>query len=201
MVTVGRLHPNKGMARVAAAWAGCPTLRAETNLVIVGGDLEGPSADEIDVLAQLDEVLGDAVDRRRRGAILLGHQPNESVAHVLAAAAEGFGDQVAPGGVYAAGATKEEFGLAIVEALGAGLPVVVPDDGGPPTYVAHGDTGIVTDTGSVERLRAAILAARALWAVPGRVARARTRVSETMTIDAMANALIDVYGAVCVGVP
>ena len=46
-------------------------------------------------------------------------------------------------------AAKEEFGLAIVEALGAGLTVVAPDVGGPATYVADGDTGVLADTRSV----------------------------------------------------
>ena len=193
VVSVGRLHPGKGMDRVAKAWAGDGTLRRTTNLVIIGGDHARPTADELDVLAELDEILGDADERRRNGVVLLGHQPNEAVAYVFAAAAIGLPRLVAPGGVYVGAAAKEEFGLAIVEALGAGLPVVAPAVGGPATYVAHGDTGVLADTRSVSALRTAIAQARRLVGRPGRVERAQDLVLNRLTIDAMAASLIDAY--------
>ncbi len=100
---------------------------------------------------------------------------------------------VAPGGVYVGGAAKEEFGLAIVEALGAGLTVVAPAVGGPATYVADGDTGVLADTRSVSALRTAIAQARRLVGRPGRVERAQDLVLNRLTIDAMAASLIDAY--------
>ena len=133
--------------------------------------------------------------------MLLGHQPNEDVAHVLAAAATGLPGFVAPGGVYVAAAAKEEFGVAIVEALGAGLAVVAPGVGGPATYIVDGVTGVLTDTRSVARLRAAIIAARRLVDRPGRVDQATDLVRSRLTIDAMAAALVDVYDTVGVTVP
>ena len=199
-VSVGRLHPTKGMDRLARAWVGSAELRAATNLLIVGGGLEQPTADELGVLGDLDDILGDAEQRRHTGAVLLGHQPNEVVAHVLAAAATGLPGFVAPGGVYVAAAAKEEFGLAIVEALGAGLAVVAPDVGGPATYIVDGVTGVLTDTRSVARLRAAIIGARQLVDRPGRVDQATDLVRSRLTIDAMAAALVDVYDTVGVTV-
>jgi glycosyltransferase involved in cell wall biosynthesis len=193
IVSVGRLHPNKGMPRLAEAWMTDPVLRSETNLVIVGGDLDRPSADELDVLTDLDAILGDAAARRRRGAVLLGHQPNAIVAHVLALAAAGRPGVVGAGGIYVAAAAKEEFGLAIVEALRAGLPVVAPAVGGPPTYVADGDTGVLADTSRVDALREAMARARTLVERPGRAERARALVRERLNVDAMAGALVAVY--------
>ena len=200
VVSVGRLHPGKGMDRVATAWAGDGTLRRTTNLLIIGGDHERPTVDELDVLAELDEILGDADERQRTGVVLLGHQPNEVVAYVLAAATIGLPGLVAPGGLYVCGAAKEEFGLAIVEALGAGLTVVAPDVGGPATYVTDGDTGVLTDTRSVSGLRTAMGRARGLVDRPGRIGRARDLVLSRLTIDAMAAALIDAYSAARVDV-
>ena len=147
------------------------------------------------MLAELDEILGDTDERRRTGVVLLGHQPNEVVAYVLAAATIGLPGLVAPGGLYVCGAAKEEFGLAIVEALGAGLTVVAPDVGGPATYVTDGDTGVLTDTRSISGLRTAMGRARGLVDRPGRIGRARDLVLSRLTIDAMAAALIDAYSA------
>jgi glycosyltransferase involved in cell wall biosynthesis len=95
--------------------------------------------------------------------------------------------------VYVAAAAKEEFGLAIVEALGVGLTVVAPDAGGPPTYVAHSDTGILADTQSPARLRRAISDARQLVDRDGRADRARALVRDRLTVEAMAAALVTAY--------
>ena len=68
-VTVGRLHPMKGIDRVARHGRRARAAR-RTNLLIVGGDVDAPSPDELDVLATIEEVLGDAARRRpgRRAA-------------------------------------------------------------------------------------------------------------------------------------
>ncbi len=60
------------------------------------------------------------------GLILPGHRPNDVVARWMAARGPGSGDLIAPGGVYVCGSLKEEFGLALIEALAAGLVVVGP---------------------------------------------------------------------------
>ena len=98
-VSVGRLHPTKGMDRLARAWVGSAELHAATNLLIIGGGLEQPTADELGVLGDLDDILGDAEQRRHTGAVLLGHQPNEVVASPRRGR-DGLPGLVAPGGVY-----------------------------------------------------------------------------------------------------
>ena len=124
-VSVGRLHRVKGMATVVEAWAANPALRERCNLLIVGGDLAQPSVDERGQLAAIAAVIAEnpsAAD----GLILPGHRPNDVVARWMAAAHLGLGGLVAPGGVYVCGSLKEEFGLALIEALAAGLVVVAP---------------------------------------------------------------------------
>ena len=193
VVSVGRLHPGKGMDRVAKSWAGDGTLRRTTNLVIIGGDHARPTADELDVLAELDEILGDADERRRNGVVLLGHQPNEAVAYVFAAAAIGLPR-----------ACRARRGLCRRGGQGGVRPgdrrgarcrasVVAPAVGGPATYVVDGDTGVLADTRSVSGLRTAIAQARRLVGRPGRVERAQDLVLNRLTIDAMAASLIDAY--------
>lgn len=188
LVSAGRLHPVKGMDRVAAAWAGDPGLRDRFNLVIVGGDLDHPTPTERAVL--------DAVSRAVDGAdglVLLGGRPRPQVARVLAAAALGLEPDVALGGVYVNGAAKEEFGLALVEALGVGLPVVAPAAGGPPTYVDDGVTGALVDAD--DDLATAVHRAAALVDEPGRADRARHLVAHRYSLAAMADALAERYRA------
>jgi glycosyltransferase involved in cell wall biosynthesis len=91
---------------------------------------------------------------------------------------------------------KEEFGIAILEAMAAGLVVVAPAGGGPATYVAHGDTGILTDTSTPQVVATATHAALDLAESPGaaaRVRRARDMIRTRFGIDTMAADLASVY--------
>ena len=190
LVSVGRMHRSKGLHRLVEAWATTPSLQSATNVVLIGGDLTSPTPDELDVLAEIDELAG-ALD----GVLLLGHRPHDDVARILAAIAAG-APGVPSGGVYVGAARKEEFGLAIVEALAAGLPVVAPAGGGPSTYVRDGETGVLVDGGSsTATLAAAIDRAMAMRSRPRRVEQAAHDVLDELTIETMAARLVELYGS------
>ena len=189
VVTVGRLHPVKGVTRVVADWLSDATLTADTNLVVVGGDLERPNASECRILDEIALLLDG--HPARGGVVLLGAREPAVVAQVLSAAANGSPSGIASGGVYVNGAPKEEFGLAVIEALAAGLPVVAPAAGGPSTYVDDGVTSVLVD--GDEHLAPAITRARALHGLVGRAASAREMVEQRYTVDAYAGALVDAY--------
>jgi glycosyltransferase involved in cell wall biosynthesis len=118
------------------------------------------------------------------------------VPQLLSAAAHGIPGVVGAGGVYACSSRKEEFGLALLEALAAGLPVVGPDRGGPPTYVEDGETGFLVDTTDLASLRTGLRRAASIRLDPFRAARARSLVEERFTVDAMADRLVALYGRV-----
>ncbi len=189
-LSVGRLNPVKGMDRVVAAWASDPRLHETCNLVIVGGDLYDPSATEGAVLAQIDQAV-PADDPRRTGLVLLGGRPHLDVARLQIAAVSGRDGAWSDGGIYVDGALKEEFGLAVLEALAAGLVVVAPSTGGPSTYVDPGEFGILVDPNDC--LARAMLDAFGLVHRPGRAQRARTMVEDRYSIDSMAAQLADLY--------
>ncbi len=126
-LSVGRLNPVKGMDRVVTAWASDPRLHETCNLVIVGGDLGEPSATERAVLAEIERAVPIS-DQRRAGLVLLGGRPRIDVARLQVAAASGRADAWSGGGIYVDGALKEEFGLAVLEALAVGLVVVAPSN-------------------------------------------------------------------------
>ncbi len=196
VVTVGRMHDVKGMARVVAAWAG--VLSATTNLIVVGGDLDRPSLDEAAELARIDDVLR-ASTADTAGLVLAGHQSNLTVSRLLVTAARGHRGLAGAGGAYVCGSRKEEFGLAIVEALAAGLPVVVPRIGGPATYVQDGDTGVLVDTADPSAIAAGLAKALALAPDQGRARRARDLVRGQFTIEGMARTMALVYGRPAMG--
>jgi glycosyltransferase involved in cell wall biosynthesis len=202
LISVGRFHRVKGMATVAAAWANGP-LRDRANLLLVGGDLENPSADELEQLDRIDRTIPRS-EAAAAGLLMPGHRPNDEVARWVAAARFGVPGLAAPGGVYVCGSLKEEFGIAILEAMAAGLLVVAPAGGGPATYVEDGVTGFLTRTSDPALLAASMsdaLDAMALEALEpattdARPHRSRDTVARTFTIQAMARALGVVYSGV-----
>jgi glycosyltransferase involved in cell wall biosynthesis len=90
-------------------------------------------------------------------------------------------DELAP--VYAAAdlliwpAVREAYGMAILEAQAAGVPVVAGNSGGVGDIVAHGRTGLLTATGDAAALADAV---RTLLADPGRRADMGRRAGETV---------------------
>ena len=192
ILSVGRFHRVKGFDRLLEAWAGDPVLFAAFNLALVGGDLERPTKEEADVLRRLG-IVEERLPHARSGRLLLGHRSHDDVALLLHAARIGIEGAVGPDAVYACPSDKEEFGLALLEALGAGLTVVAPVVGGPATYVEHGVNGCLVDTTSVGALRRGLADAAGLRHVEGRAAAATALVRERFSIEGMAAKLTELY--------
>ena len=194
-ITVGRLHRAKGMATLVEAWAADAELRARVNLLVVGGELDQPSGDELEQLDRIDAVLprdGAAAE----GLLLAGHRANDTVARWLAAAHHGRPGLAAARGIYVCASLKEEFGIALLEAMATGLTVVAPVTGGPATYVEHGVTGFLVDTSTRADLVEGVTDALDLASSPFGAEysqRASEMVASTFTIQAMAHTLGLVY--------
>ncbi len=184
VLTVGRLHPSKGAHRVVGAVAGSVELVDSVNVVVVGGDLGAPSADEQSAL----DLVVCADDSGRPGLVTLtGHLPPRDVADLLA-------EMVHRDGIYVGAADKEEFGLAIVEALAAGAAVVAPARGGAASYLMGREIGLLCDTSSVAAIASSIRRALAMAPDRGRAARARAMVRAELGVDSMARRLAGIYG-------
>ncbi len=183
IVTVGRMNPMKGLHRIVAAVAARPDLADRFNVVMVGGDLVDPSPEERRALGDIDRASSTLED----GVVtVLGHRPPNDICDLLVHAAE---NQA----IYVCASDKEEFGLAIVEALAAGLVVVAPQRGGPRTYVDHGRNGLLCDTSSVESIAAAIDQADRMRSDRARLDASRDHVRAEMSVDAMAQKLASIY--------
>ncbi len=194
-VSVGRLNAVKGMATLVRGWVDDPALHDRCNLLIVGGDLAHPTDEEAAELARIDAVV-PAAEAAGRGLLLAGHRPNATTIAWLAALRAARAGAGGPPGIYVSASLKEEFGIAILEAMAVGLVVVAPAGGGPATYVAHGETGILTDTSTPYAVAEAMHAALDLAAAPSADARARQAQDMVRTrfgIDVMAASLAGVY--------
>jgi glycosyltransferase involved in cell wall biosynthesis len=104
LVSVGRFHQVKGMAAIVAAWQ-ASSAAERANLLLMGGDLEYPSAAEREQLTAIEAVVPVA-ERSRRGLLLPGHRPNDTVARWMAAVRTGIPGLNAPQGVYVCGSLK-----------------------------------------------------------------------------------------------
>jgi glycosyltransferase involved in cell wall biosynthesis len=208
-VEPGRIHlvpSGVEAARFAGATTRRPTARARLGLgddawvVAIVGALEERKGHDVllDALATLPDprlLLLIAGDGSRRDALaarvaaldlgtrvrLLGRV--DDVAEVLAAA-----------DVVAMPSRQEGLGVAALEAMAAGLPVIASRVGGLPEAVVDGATGLLVPAGDVGALAAAL--AR-LAADPGRArafgAAGATRVRERFTMAGMAAATVAVY--------
>ena len=192
LISVGRFHRVKGFHRLLEAWAGDPSLFASFNLAIVGGNLQAPTDEERIVLQLLADV-GARHPAAGSGLLVLGHRSHDEVAELLRVARSGLDGAVAANGVYACASDKEEFGLALLESLAAGLPVVAPQTGGPATYIEDRATGFLVDTTSVGELRRGLTEAAAVRHDQARAARASEQVRSQFSIDTMAERLASLY--------
>jgi glycosyltransferase involved in cell wall biosynthesis len=170
-----RLVPHKGHSLLLDAYGTASRERPELRLLIAG---EGPLRPELERKAR---PLGETVRfvgfvkeiRRFMGAC-----------DVLA-----FPSQPAFG---------EGFGLAALEGMAAGRPIVATATCSLPEVVSSGESGLLVDPGSADELAAALVTLAAdpeLRAKMGQAANRRAR--ETFSLEAMVDRTIAVYDEAC----
>ena len=96
--------------------------------------------------------------------------------------------------IYAFTSRNEGFGLTLIEAMSAGAALVASRAGAAELVVEDGVTGVLTPTGDVDALVAAL---EPLMRDPAAAAamgeRGRARVLEKFSLDAEANGIAEVY--------
>jgi glycosyltransferase involved in cell wall biosynthesis len=95
----------------------------------------------------------------------------------------------------------EPLGTVIFEAMGAGLPVIAANAGGPAEYVTHGENGLLHDPGSVEGLAAMLRLAVDDRALRVRLAAAGRRTAATFAPESVAAAWVRFYKDLMAGRP
>jgi glycosyltransferase involved in cell wall biosynthesis len=168
LLAVCRLEPQKGVDVAVRALARVRAVEPAAELVVLG---EGPERERLDGLArELDVPVH-----------LLGRVPD--VAAWLRRA-----------DVLVHPARWEGFGLALLEAMLAQLPVVATNVSSIPEIVAEGETGLLVppdDPGALAEALARVLADPGTFGAAG-----RDRAREEFSVARMADATIEVYSQV-----
>ena len=134
--TVRNLTPKYGLEYLIKAVAGLIDSGSNVDLTIVG---KGLLRDQLKSLVSQLKITS-AVN-------LIGYVPNEKVIDYL----KDFDIFVMP-----SVGEGETFGVAAVEAMATGLPVVASNIGGLPEVIDHEKTGLLVEPGNVEMLRGAL---------------------------------------------
>lgn len=142
----GALRPEKGVDLLARAFARTLERNPDVRLLIVGGGrlwieqgwLQSSPIDAWE--RKIAQILAPAIERKQ--AQLLGLVPPAEIMPFYAAS-----DVLALPSMF-----QETFGLVILEAFSAGLPVVAFRSGGIPELVENGRNGIIVEQGDEEGL-------------------------------------------------
>lgn len=117
ILSIAELHPRKGLKYLLEAYAEIQSKEPKTRLIIVG---EGPERKTLEKIMKKLE-LTDRV-------LLIGRQ--EDIPHILASA-----------NLFVLASVKEAFGLVLLEAMAAQVPIVATEVGGIPEIVQNHKNG------------------------------------------------------------
>jgi glycosyltransferase involved in cell wall biosynthesis len=135
---VGRLVPVKRLDRVLRVVAALREEGLDVHALLVGGDVHGFASEYEPYLRHL------AADLRLDGAVTFTGHVGDVAPYVSMMDA------------FVTAAPDEGFGVAVVEAIALGVPVVAVDLGGPTEIVEHNQSGLIVPDGSSDDLVAAV---------------------------------------------
>ncbi|SFC21249.1 HAD-IIB family hydrolase [Tropicimonas isoalkanivorans] len=186
ILAIARPIAKKNLAALVKAFADAPDLRQRTNLVIVAGlrdGLRGGDAERDSIIAD----LFDAIDRNDLwGSVALPRQHGpEHISSLYAIAARD--------GVFVNAAHHEPFGLTLIEAAQAGVPVVATRNGGPVDIVRSLGYGELVDPAAPEDIARGIRSVLNDSLRDARTATARRRACEIYDWDNWADRVQNVY--------
>ena len=136
IMTVGRLEKVKGIEYLIQA-VNIPNSKFQipnSKLLIIGDGSERENLENLAKKLNLKERIK-----------FLGEIPNEKIPTHLAAA-----------DCFVLPSVKEGFGIVLLEAMAAGIPIIATKVGGVPDLIEHGKTGILVESRSPQKITEAI---------------------------------------------
>ncbi|MEU9127547.1 glycosyltransferase [Kitasatospora sp. NPDC048540] len=189
-LSVGRLHPVKQQDRLVESWLESG-LHHSTAMLLIGGSAAGATPVEKEMRSKITKLLAGRPEARRHIA-LWPALPNRQVRILERALASG---RETGRVLYVCPSAKEEFGLALLEAMDSGLVAAGPRRGGVPHYIRDGANGFLLPTESTSALAKGLLAlAEHSDGELARIAaKGRTSVAARFSASAMAESLAAEY--------
>ncbi len=137
ILAIARPVRKKNLLGLVEAYAGDPELQEKANLVIVAGCRDKLSRLETECREVCEELIRavDTHDLYGKVAYPKAHEPDDIPAYYALARESG--------GVFVNPALNEPFGLTLLEAAAARLPVVATDSGGPNDIVERCKNGLL----------------------------------------------------------
>ncbi|MFJ5520977.1 glycosyltransferase family 4 protein [Streptomyces griseoluteus] len=196
LLCVGRLHPVKQQDLLVRCWLATGAHHT-TTLVLIGGSPRTGTAVEDEIRRRISSLLAPYPQAARRLA-LLPALPNTEVRRLQRALAQRTADACC---WYVCPSAKEEFGIAILEAMDAGLPVAGPRRGGVAHYLRDQVNGLLMDTSGQEGLMRGLRRVAATSVDDRRryAAAGRKLVAERFSATRMADELAAEYTALRTG--
>jgi sucrose-phosphate synthase len=151
ILALSRADERKNIPALIRAYAQNPALQAQANLVIVAGNRDDIRSLDKGARTVLEQILLDIDRDDLYGKV--AYPKHHSAAEVPV-----FYRLVgASGGVFVNPALTEPFGLTLLEAAAAGVPIVATHDGGPQDILVNCDNGVLIDPLDTPAIGAALL--------------------------------------------
>jgi glycosyltransferase involved in cell wall biosynthesis len=177
ILCIGAIHPRKGQHLLVQSFVEVKQAVPKARLILAGALSSAEYRDSI--LSQIDRLgLGESVSLRQ-------NQPRQALLELLGQAT-----------VFALHSQEESQGIALCEALAAGVPVVATRVGGIPFVVTHNEDGILCDYGDVQAFAsslAQLLTDHRLWSRLSLTAKAS---SARFGWDAIARQVASLYNSI-----
>ena len=141
ILNVGRLAVIKGQIELLKAWANS-RLSETHNLLIIGGDLERPNTEE----AMVIDFFEDYLQRHPQFKDRFIHKGAMSNSDIRLLERNLIKRDFDSPHIYLCSSVKEEFGIAILEAMSIGFLTLGPIKGGVKSYMRNGENGFLIDT-------------------------------------------------------
>lgn len=141
ILNVGRLSIQKGQIQLLKAWKDSELSKTH-NLLMIGGDVEKPSKEEKKVIGffkEYEKLNPERASRFFHKSAMI----NEDIRSLQISIME---KELDYPHLYISSSIKEEFGIAILEAMSQGFLVFGPIKGGVKSYLVNGVNGFLIDT-------------------------------------------------------
>jgi sucrose-phosphate synthase len=143
VIAWSRLDPKKNHLALVRAFACRPDLRTSANLIMITRGLDDPLREPEAATPEEQAVLRPLVAEIERAGLWGSVSAFNLAGQDAVAALYRWGAQT--GGVFCLPARHEPFGLSVIEAMAAGLPVVATSNGGPQEITGRGRAGLLAD--------------------------------------------------------